>query len=114
MPNNYAVVDEEEMTYVDGGSLKYVGYIDPSTCGKLAAICCIAGGIITIGCGVITIVSTCLGGGIAALGIGGGITTICAGITAAISGYFWLAGECNGMNVYYETITQTFTPVIVP
>lgn len=48
MPNNYAVVNEEEMTYVDGGAT----YFSPDDCNRLAAACSgasiIAGGVASV------------------------------------------------------------------
>ena len=108
MPKNYAVINEEEMMYLDGGAKKYVCSISATACNRLAAVACIAGGLLTAICGLATVVSAVatvasLGSTAAATAILGGITCAVAGVTAAISGYLWLASTYNGLNVYYDS-----------
>lgn len=114
MPNNYAVVDEEEMTYVDGGAKKYIGTISSGWCNTLAAAACVVGGLVTALCGLVTIVSgiatlCSYGTFAAATAIAGGITCVAAGVTAAVSGYLWLASSRNGLNVYCDDKTKIVT-----
>ncbi len=108
MPKNYAVINEEEMMYLDGGAKKYVGYISANTCSRAAAVAAIGGGILTILCGAATVVSaiaTLASCGTLAAGtaILAGITAVVGGGTMVISGYLWLASTYNGLNVYYDS-----------
>lgn len=117
MPKNFAVVTEDEMTYVDGGAKKYIGTISPSWCNTLAAAACIVGGLFTALCGLATIVSAVaticsLGSTAAVTAIIGGITCVVGGLTAAISGYLWLASTRNGLNVYCDDKTRIVTTSI--
>ncbi len=86
MPKNYAVVTEDEMTYVYGGAKKYIWTISSGWCNTLAVAVCIVGGLFTVLCGLTAILS--------------GVATICSwGSTAAILGYLWLASTRNEFNI---------------
>ena len=117
MPSNYAVMDEEEMTYVEGGAKKLVASYTAEQCNRMAAVACIAGGIVTAVAGVAMVVSavatmlTC-GATAAITAICAGIMAVAGGTTAAISGYLWLASTYNGMNVFYNTTTKGISVTI--
>ena len=98
MPSSYAVMDEEEMTYVEGGgsvSLYSSGNVfniykihyTAKDCAKIALVC----GVIA---GVATIVAT-LTGPIGALA--GGIT---AGTCTIVASCWSYAASVGGLNVY--------------
>ena len=113
LPSSYAVMNEEEMTYLEGGAKKLICTISATQCNRLAAQTAIAGGLITLLCGITTIISASITyipsvgtGTAAALAIGGGITTAAAGITCSVSGYLWLASTYKGLKVYYNTSTK--------
>lgn len=110
MPSSYAMLDEEEMMYVEGGAKKLITTISATNCNRLASMAAIAGGLVTALCGLVTVVSavaTLLDCGItaAAVAIAGGITCAAGGLTAAVSGYLSLASTYKGLNIYYNTIT---------
>ena len=107
MPENYAVVAEEEMMYLDGGAKRYVGYINANTCSRMAAYAAIGAGIVGIIGGSATIVSAVAtilscGGAAAALAISAGITVVAGGGLAVLSGYLWLASTYKGLNIYVD------------
>ena len=95
------------------GAKKLICTISATQCNRLAAQTAIAGGLITLLCGITTIISAAITyipsvgtGTAAALAIGGGITTAAAGITCSVSGYLWLASTYKGLKVYYNTSTK--------
>lgn len=97
MPGSYAVMDEEEMMYVEGG-VKITKNFTASQCNRMAALACISGGIVTFICGCATVVSAVAsvmscGTLTAATAIFAGIMCVAGGATAAISGYLWLASR---------------------
>ena len=101
LPSSYAVMNEEEMTYLEGGAKKLICTISATQCNRLAAQTAIAGGLITLLCGITTIISaaiTCIPSV--------GTATAAAGITCSVSGYLWLASTYKGLKVYYNTSTK--------
>ena len=109
MPDNYAVVSEDEMTYVDGGmfiipsnsastttTTKVSVTLSASQCNELATIMSIGGGVASAASVAATFVSTLVGGPVA-----GAIVGTLAGFTSAeltvLSGFLWLGSANNGM-----------------
>lgn len=114
LPSSYAIMDEEEMTYVEGGAKRVIASYTATQCSRMAAIACIAGGIVTAIAGGATVVSAVAT--VLSCGATAAITAICAGImcvaggtTAAISGYLWYCSTYNGLNVYFNTSTGTIS-----
>lgn len=98
MPSSYALMDEEEMTYVEGGlsySKTSTGYkvtLSTRNCGDLAALA--AGGSITF-----ATVSAVLG--LTGVGIPGAIAcAVLAGVAGLGSAYMWLCSNHRGATMY--------------
>ena len=101
MPKNFVVVDEEEMTYTNGGE-HYQVFIPASVCGDLANYGVAASAAVLALCGPIP------GGGIIA-----GVATGTA--YAALTAYYALASKHNGMTLHVYTVGNTpvaWVPVI--
>lgn len=107
MPSSFVMMDEEEMTYVEGGAKKLIKTISAAQCSRLAAAACIIGGLVTAVAGLATVVSAVASvmscGTLSAVtAICAGITAVAGGITASVSGYLWLASTYKGLNIYYN------------
>lgn len=105
MPSNYAIMNEDEMTYLEGGALKLLGTISAAQCNRMAAQVAIGASIfaVLVGCvTVITAVANCydVKTAVAILGIGTGIMSIAGGAAGLVSSYLWLASTYKGLNVY--------------
>lgn len=105
MPSNYAIMNEEEMTYLEGGALKLLGTISADKCNKMAAKVAIGASIfaILVGAGtVLGVVANCykVQKAVAILGIGTGVMAIAGGTGGLVSAYLWLAGANKGLNIY--------------
>ncbi len=100
MPSNYAVMDEEEMIYVEGGvsvkktSMGYKVVLSAQDCGDLAALA--AGGSATMA--TVSGVLGATGVGIPAVVV----TAVLAGVSGVGSAYMWLCSNHKGatINVY--------------
>ncbi|MCI5919284.1 MAG: hypothetical protein MRZ75_08195 [Roseburia sp.] len=84
MPSNYAVMDEEEMTYVEGGKV-YKIQLSARQCGDIAA----AGAGAAAAAQFLNFIPEA--GMILAVSI--------AAVAGTYSAYFWLASNHNGMNL---------------
>ena len=81
MPSSYVVMDEEEMTYVEGGGIKI--RVNSTWCNRFAALLTAGAGLCAVG-GAICSIAT---GGLslaAGLALAGGLLTIASGL-------FWFA-----------------------
>lgn len=111
MPSRYVVMDNDEMTYVEGGAIRRIARFDAIQCNRMAALVCIFGGLITVVAGIATVISAVAtiascGTSAAIIAICAGITAAAAGITASISGYLWYASTYKGLDVNYNTSTR--------
>ena len=117
MPSRYAMMDEEEMMYLDGGAIKIAATFSASQCNKMAAIACIVGGVITFIAGIAAVVSAVktfltAGATFVAWAIWSGIATAAAGITGTVSGYLWFASANKGLNILIDTNTYAIATKI--
>ena len=101
MPKNFAVVNEEEMTYVDGGY-----YLNADKCNKIAAVACAIGGVTGAAKDVVAVIgmvdpeliskTACI------------VTYIvCAAISfmaMSVSAYFWYASANGGVTFSWSGI----------
>ena len=97
MPKSFVVVNEEEMTYVEGGG-HYTVSISAKMCGDIAA-----------GYAGAAAVSQLLnfipgGGNIAA--------AICGAYFGVLSSYFWLGSNHNGMTLHIYTVGKVLISAV--
>lgn len=59
MPKNYVLMNEEEMTYLEGG--EYLGTMSSANCNIIAALCSIGAAALTVGGAVVTLIATLVG-----------------------------------------------------
>ena len=100
MPKNFIVVNEEEMTYVEGGG-HYTVNISAKMCGDIAAG--------YAGAAALSQLFNLIPGG-------GNIAAIICGVGfGALSAYFWLGSNHNGMTLHIYTVGKVYVgsvPVI--
>lgn len=104
LPRNYVVMDQEEMTYLEGGgSYQFVGALNltASVCGVIASMLAIstaASQFLHLVPGVGTVPAIAIGAGLGCL-----------------AGYFDLASKLNGMTLYvYKNIVAPWNPLLIP
>ena len=111
MPSSYAVMEEEEMTYVEGGikfSKTLTGYkitLSARNCGDLAAL---AAGSVSM-----STVSAVLE--LSGVGITGAIAlTIAEGVVGVGSAYMWLCSNHNGATMRVIMVKNVYLGHIPP
>ena len=85
MPSSYAVMNENEMMYLEGGAIKI--RVNATTCNRIAALACAGAGV----CAVVGAICSIVSGGLswaAGLTLAGGLLTIASGL-------FWYASTYN-------------------
>lgn len=84
MPSSYAVMNEEEMMYLEGGAVKI--RVNATTCNRIAAILCVAAGVCAVA-GAICSIATAGMSWAAGLALAGGLLTIGSGLCWYASTY---------------------------
>lgn len=112
MPANYAVVSEDEMTYVDGGmfiipsnsastttttTTKVSVTLSASQCNELAAVLAIGGGGGTIATAAISLLAALTGGTGAAIVVA--VMGLSSGAISTLSGFLWLGSANDGLRL---------------
>lgn len=98
MPNKYAIMNEDEMMYVEGGWT-----FSASECNEIAANWAIAAGAATVVGGIATLLVAIFSvGNWVATAIAGCIAVVIAGSLATISGIFWKGSCGDGLSISWR------------
>lgn len=91
MPSSYAVMDEEEMSYLEGGSAKISFRVNPTTCNRIAALLCAGAGVFAV---VSVLLAVKSGGWSLKLG-----AELITGLLTIASGLFWFASTYSVIEI---------------
>ena len=98
MPSSYAVMDEEEMTYVEGGAIKV--RVNSKTCNRIAAIMCVGAGVCAVAGAICSIITEGLSL-VAGLALAGGLMTIASGL-------FWYASTYDVIELGLKSNSRAY------